>query len=772
MSHTRTLAAAGITAACLVLTGSLYAQVPQNAIQVFAPVNINSSFQNQGVSTFGTNIMKVTCPIEGAITARIAQTSDGSGYLLEDNLLYLKNLDNPTLTPADGADQGINGGLNVCRSGDPNSPGNANATNCFQLPYEGAAGSFIGKNPDSLGPDFLGSYGVPPIDVSAYLAPGTQQLRFDLIDWGGLLGSSSLWLVTNCSQNGIASGGSVTGIPISGTNPTPEQLTQTFPFDSTNGQLINFLADFSPSNTAGTLTIVDGSTPTVTDTLVTPADFKAMIAGTSLAPSDCIPLTGELDANGNPSCKVFTITCVNSQTNVSAGTNCPQSTARNSLFSSKFDTDPAFIAALPPGTGFGFLMGSDNWTGSLAACQFTPNTPDAGLLCPQNVATEFLGDPRSGGTTKSLNSSFIAVRGVPLPSTAVTVTPMSTYGWTNSSSPNVHFVSSPATYSGPNPLNGFIAAPIASLTYGVDNTAANNTSLPVPGDITITNAATCPAVPTPGATSFVSNAALGPLSNGQHALHYFATDCAATEELLYTVQPANPDNWASFKVQSINVDTQAPTAAFNPQPPANNVVVLNSAVSVPFVCSDSTSGLAVCGTSAGTTLGTPGVATYNGSATVPTNVIGSTTSLAVYAKDLAGNASNSSTVNYTVQYSTAACLGAPGHQILPPINVDGSSVFKRGRSIPAKFRVCDANGVSIGAPGTVKNVTVRSTKGTRNTREVEINDDDCDTTFRWDPVNQQWIWNIRSKSLSSGYTYTFVVTLKDNSTIQFQFGLK
>ena len=48
--------------------------------------------------------------------------------------------------------------------------------------------------------------------------------------------------------------------------------------------------------------------------------------------------------------------------------------------------------------------------------------------------------------------------------------------------------------------------------------------------------------------------------------------------------------------------------------------------------------------------------------------------------------------------SSGTCLGGPGHQILEPINRDGTSVFSRQRnsSIPAKFRVCDANGVSIG----------------------------------------------------------------------------
>ena len=38
----------------------------------------------------------------------------------------------------------------------------------------------------------------------------------------------------------------------------------------------------------------------------------------------------------------------------------------------------------------------------------------------------------------------------------------------------------------------------------------------------------------------------------------------------------------------------------------------------------------------------------------------------------------------------------PSHQILQPINADGSSVFNGNGPIDVKFRVCDANGVSQG----------------------------------------------------------------------------
>ncbi len=55
-----------------------------------------------------------------------------------------------------------------------------------------------------------------------------------------------------------------------------------------------------------------------------------------------------------------------------------------------------------------------------------------------------------------------------------------------------------------------------------------------------------------------------------------------------------------------------------------------------------------------------------------------------------------------VQYATGGtCYGGPGHTILQPINADGTSVFKQKSTVPAKFRVCDAYGNSIGTPGVV-----------------------------------------------------------------------
>jgi hypothetical protein len=128
----------------------------------------------------------------------------------------------------------------------------------------------------------------------------------------------------------------------------------------------------------------------------------------------------------------------------------------------------------------------------------------------------------------------------------------------------------------------------------------------------------------------------------------------------------------------------------------------------------------------------------------------------------------------TVQYATANCLGSPGHSILQPINADGSSVFKQGSTVPAKFRVCDANGNSIGTAGVVSSFRlVKTIAGLVVTTVNEpVDSTTPDTAFRWSASDQQWIYNVNTKSQQANKTYYYDVILNDGTTISFHFGLK
>ena len=277
--------------------------------------------------------------------------------------------------------------------------------------------------------------------------------------------------------------------------------------------------------------------------------------------------------------------------------------------------------ACAQGTGPGLLMGSDYWlcgtvgctppltvstltglvpaTYSSANCVFTQTLPDgnpgglAGALCPLDVLTAIEGaaDLADPGTGKVSNSLYIPVVNMPLPTASANLTTGWSNGWTNNpAAAVVGFTSSAATYapSTSNPANpasnGFTAAAPYSLTYGVSpvGAALPDTTYPVAGDVANPNTNTTPNTPFcnsagPGSTpsSFASDTSSGYFGtlytnqgNGIYNLHYFTTDCAFTEGLVFNPTPAqitNPTaNWASFPYVTFGIDVETPSFACTP----------------------------------------------------------------------------------------------------------------------------------------------------------------------------------------------------------------
>jgi len=135
--------------------------------------------------------------------------------------------------------------------------------------------------------------------------------------------------------------------------------------------------------------------------------------------------------------------------------------------------------------------------------------------------------------------------------------------------------------------------------------------------------------------------------------------------------------------------------------------------------------------------------------------------------------------NLTITYQrSGTCDGAAGHAILQPVNTALSatdtsmSVFKGGSTVPLKFRVCDANGNSIGSPGVVKSFTMSGAYGVVHGIDETIVSTTPDTAFRWDSTGQQWIFNLNTKALQTPSTQQGVITLNDGTSIIFYFGLK
>jgi hypothetical protein len=138
---------------------------------------------------------------------------------------------------------------------------------------------------------------------------------------------------------------------------------------------------------------------------------------------------------------------------------------------------------------------------------------------------------------------------------------------------------------------------------------------------------------------------------------------------------------------------------------------------------------------------------------------------------------SSGTASLTVTYGT--CIGTdPGGVILPPINSDGSSVYKRqgGSTIPVKFLVCDANGNSISDPNAVflngccGSITVLTRmRGMVNNVNETGTTDIPDVAFHL--VGNHWQFNLVTTNLDAGYTYTFQINLKYGN-IQFTVAVK
>jgi hypothetical protein len=607
------------------------------AIQLFSSIDINPSLitgttwtQNSPSAGYSvqSNTVNLTCPASG-VTATLSSTPDGLSNVFQDNTLQAANTINGATTTTTNVCYGGDPnflGFNGFPSG---------TSNCFQQPYESAVLNFLGQDPD-LAAGLISTYGVSPLNLQnsnslypAVLSPGTQAVTFQLTDAGGFLGAGTLHLVTNCTLAGITPGGSITGNPIS-TAPT-----QTYTFDSAPNQNIsleNSVAGASGATfTPGIVPIVtDIAVPQqlfsqlVQNTSAAPAVCLRVASELDYTVNPPAPM-----------CKGFLVQCFNPADGTTTGNNCDPTSVnqvRNLYYAAQFSSpdgpvngfnylygpvgNPAADAcsnvvpggSCATGTGPGILMGGDDWlcatSGSPCPAVATTQTPVnpptysasnctltgslAGALCPLDLLTEFEGaaDLRGGSTTTGSNSVLIPVANMPLPTATAAVSSQNNYGWIHSSSSiSATFNASEATYpaSGNIPsANGFApatGAPAMSLTYGISTwPTLPDTTYPVTGDLTNPNSNTSLNTPfcnTGGITppTFTSAGSFSGLNDGIYNLHYFATDCAFTEGLIFNPTGSaltNPTaNWASFPFVTVGIDNVTPQVSSCSAPPPN-----------------------------------------------------------------------------------------------------------------------------------------------------------------------------------------------------------
>ena len=169
---------------------------------------------------------------------------------------------------------------------------------------------------------------------------------------------------------------------------------------------------------------------------------------------------------------------------------------------------------------------------------------------------------------------------------------------------------------------------------------------------------------------------------------------------------------SSTKTDSgINIDKTSPDISSTTMA----AYVLGQPVSIS--CNDSLSGILTCDGQLNT--GTPGLNTKT-----------------ILASDKAGNTSTS---NLTFQVNYDLKCGSNNGQFSSPIP---NTSYSSGRTVPEKFAVCDYNG------NKVSNVVATSmVDGMKATSSGKSN---VDNYFRYDDVDQQYVYNMASKGLAIG----------------------
>jgi hypothetical protein len=634
LNVTYTTSLSGNGTASVPLTGAL------GAIRLFDPLNVANS--NPGLSdanplTFASTTLTLSCL--ASPTALLSSSPDGTGNVLVDNFVTLAVSGIPF-------GSGLPAG-NVCTGGQNEGNGQQD---CFTANYQSPAGQgqLNGDDPDTFtnaGNSVLQTYpsnagGVSPINVQGAFFSGPQTAAFSLLDGGGFVTSTTLYLVTSCSLTN-ASSGTETG------NSVSQQPSQTLNFDTVVGNLDVYSFDYS--------LVLPGSinnfnaTPVVTNNSITPAEYAALVASTPFANTTCIPLAS---LAGN--CALKTQVCTLPGGGAASGANCPQTSAPDFLFTSTFDP----VTALSnPNSIFGFLEFNDAGSCPLEGAE-------TGSSCPQNGLVSFSGPGMNTGRTGagSTNSSRIVVAGITPPTTTVTVLPFYSTGpasgWTNGN-PTATFVGNPAA------ITGIFTAPINFIDYGINPTIQGEPpTFPIPfsgnstfgADNVLPNPATCPASYTVAPLPFTpAQVSLGTFADGSsNLLHYSSTDCAATHELQFTLTNGSwSTNWKSLTLQT---DTQHPAISIT-APAASTAYPAYQKVKAAYACTDTESGVASC-------TGTLPVNSYID--TTPTNGLSTPKSFTVNAVDNVGNAAPL-TVNYSVSCNYAAVGISPSTVTRPAL---------------------------------------------------------------------------------------------------------
>lgn len=208
-------------------------------------------------------------------------------------------------------------------------------------------------------------------------------------------------------------------------------------------------------------------------------------------------------------------------------------------------------------------------------------------------------------------------------------------------------------------------------------------------------------------------------------------------------------NSASTTVCCISIDKTPPQITIS-TPASEAEYLLHASVVADWSAADALSGLAsVSGT-------VPSGSPLN------TDSVGSHT-FQVTAVDMADNEATQ-THTYYVRYAYSG--------VLQPVNPDGSSIFKLGRTVPVKLQLTDATGAFV-SDAIVQIYLAKISDGVVGS-EIEASSTSAASTgntFRYDAEANQYIFNLGTKGLSKG-TWQIRLEVSDGASYYAIFSLR
>ena len=130
-----------------------------------------------------------------------------------------------------------------------------------------------------------------------------------------------------------------------------------------------------------------------------------------------------------------------------------------------------------------------------------------------------------------------------------------------------------------------------------------------------------------------------------------------------------------------------------------------------------------------------------------------THTITITANDFLGN-TNIEDITFNVVYQFSG--------FLPPIKVDGSGIYKQGRTLPVKFQLTDINNNFVSTA--IANLLLsKVSEGIPGGEEIPLSTSNADTgnQFRYAKEDNQYIYNLSTNTLTPG-SWQLKIKLDDN----------